>query len=273
MTKHILSTSDKETLLNLYYSDIKFEEMYKITKIPRRQIRSFFKERELELVKRYNFNEKYFKSINTKEKAYWLGYLYCDGFVGEGKYNNIVLSSIDEHVIDKFLNDLEFDNKRSVKIVKELNEKRKSNSFAKSTLYESRFSSHNMKLDLKSRNIFPHRKSKSFIKYEDIDNSLWLYILFGFLDADSHISYNKDKNNRRIISLFSSKELIEDYRNFLDSLNIKYNLKYNKEKDCYYLILSFKDEYTSHIIESKFKKYSLMYRKFIAPSISKDIVE
>lgn len=31
--------------------------------------------------KKYNVNSSYFKDINTEEKAYWLGFLYADGYV------------------------------------------------------------------------------------------------------------------------------------------------------------------------------------------------
>lgn len=50
--------------------------------------------------RRYNLNENVFDIINTKEKAYWLGYLYCDG--GVDKHNNLTLWSKDKDQISKF---------------------------------------------------------------------------------------------------------------------------------------------------------------------------
>ena len=29
----------------------------------------------------YNYNEKYFEVIDNEHKAYWLGFLYADGYV------------------------------------------------------------------------------------------------------------------------------------------------------------------------------------------------
>ena len=29
----------------------------------------------------YNYNEKYFETIDSEHKAYWLGFLYADGYV------------------------------------------------------------------------------------------------------------------------------------------------------------------------------------------------
>lgn len=31
--------------------------------------------------RQYNIDENYFDTINTEEKAYWLGFIYADGFI------------------------------------------------------------------------------------------------------------------------------------------------------------------------------------------------
>ena len=38
--------------------------------------------------RRYKVNESYFDNINTEEKAYWLGFLYADGYIRERKSGN-----------------------------------------------------------------------------------------------------------------------------------------------------------------------------------------
>lgn len=48
----------------------------------------------------YPRNENFFKEIDTKEKAYWLGFLYVGGSLGNG--NSISVSSIDLDHIEKF---------------------------------------------------------------------------------------------------------------------------------------------------------------------------
>ena len=49
--------------------------------------------------RKYNLNEHYFDIIDTKDKAYILGFLYADGCIGRyGKYNdsyNIILSLVE----------------------------------------------------------------------------------------------------------------------------------------------------------------------------------
>lgn len=49
----------------------------------------------------YCFNENYFKSIDSSEKAYWLGFIYADGYVTGNKFG-IALSVVDINHLMKF---------------------------------------------------------------------------------------------------------------------------------------------------------------------------
>lgn len=269
MTGHTINEIESKNLLRMYYEGLKFEDMYVKTNIPKRKIRKFFKDKNMPLVKRYRIIEDYFDTIDTKNKAYWLGYIYCDGFVGEGKYNNIVLSSVDEHVIDSFIDNIALEGKGFIKKTKLAKDRK--NSFAVNTLYESRFSSKYMKESLIKRNVFIDRKTKSFVDYHDIPKENLKYLLFGILDADAHVSIGVKDDNRSVIHLYSSKELLEEYKEFMNILNIKYSIKTHNEKDCYYIRLLFSDYSTRRLI-SEYIENSLMYRK-IAPSLLKSSVE
>jgi hypothetical protein len=54
-------------------------------------------------VKKYSLNEQYFKDIDTEDKAYYLGYLYADGYVSI-KRNSVTLTLQEEDlpIIEKF---------------------------------------------------------------------------------------------------------------------------------------------------------------------------
>lgn len=54
---------------------------------------------------RFNMiNENYFEVIDTNEKAYWLGFLYADGYIGKRNEKlQICLSVKDESHLDKFI--------------------------------------------------------------------------------------------------------------------------------------------------------------------------
>lgn len=55
-----------------------------------------------------NLNVDYFENVNSKEKAYWLGYLYADGNISidkrkrDTKYLILETTQKDEFLIDRF---------------------------------------------------------------------------------------------------------------------------------------------------------------------------
>lgn len=256
---YILTKEDEKLLLSLYYDNIKLDEMIEKTHFPYRKITDFFKRNNLNLVKRYKLNEQYFDIIDTDKKAYWLGYLWTDGFVGKGKYNNIVLSSIDENVVDEFNKDISIVGINFKKI-----HSNRENSFGNKILYESRFSSFKMAESLRNRNIISDRKENCFLNMSNINLEYMKYILFGMIDGDGHI---EPRNGNLVgISLYASKNNSESYINFIKSLNLSYSMAYNKEKECNYIRFLLKDEYTRDIIK-EYLNYSLIKRKS-APLLS-----
>lgn len=63
---------------------------------------------EKSIIQHYDCNVDYFETINTEEKAYWLGFLYADGNVyitknGGSVYIRIELSSLDKDHLKLFL--------------------------------------------------------------------------------------------------------------------------------------------------------------------------
>lgn len=65
--------------------------------------------------RKYCFNENYFEIIDTPNKAYWLGFLYADGYIQrhtkEGKTNGgrltVTLKTDDAYMLESFLIELE----------------------------------------------------------------------------------------------------------------------------------------------------------------------
>lgn len=64
---------------------------------------------------KYNYNEKFFKIIDNEKKAYWLGFLYADGYITRFYRNDklksmsleLTLQESDKEHVAKFLNSLE----------------------------------------------------------------------------------------------------------------------------------------------------------------------
>lgn len=78
-----------------------------------------FKEDGIAIINRQNqprMNQNFFDSIDTEEKAYWLGFLYADGAIGSSN-NGIELSlkESDSRHLDKFVHSLGFTDKKVFK--------------------------------------------------------------------------------------------------------------------------------------------------------------
>lgn len=59
--------------------------------------------------KRYHFNEKFFDKVDTEGKAYWLGFLYADGYVTNRGVVSLALARKDKEHVVKFASALELD--------------------------------------------------------------------------------------------------------------------------------------------------------------------
>lgn len=57
--------------------------------------------------RRFYCNENSFSEINSEESAYWLGFMYADGYVTKNGYVGLSLSIIDKSHLEKFNNFLE----------------------------------------------------------------------------------------------------------------------------------------------------------------------
>ena len=59
--------------------------------------------------RKFTVNHNYFSNINTEQKAYWLGFIYADGYISRtkyGKYFGIALSEKDLNHLEKLKKDL-----------------------------------------------------------------------------------------------------------------------------------------------------------------------
>jgi DNA-binding transcriptional regulator WhiA len=62
---------------------------------------------------KYTVDHTYFNKINTESKAYWLGFIYADGFITTSKYSKyfgVSLSEHDEDHLEKLKNAMQATN-------------------------------------------------------------------------------------------------------------------------------------------------------------------
>lgn len=62
----------------------------------------------------YDFNEDFFEVIDSEEKAYWLGFIYADGYITENNKCGISLKSVDIGHLEKFKKSIKSNHKISI---------------------------------------------------------------------------------------------------------------------------------------------------------------
>jgi len=149
-------------------------------------------------IKHPNLDANYFEKIDTKEKAYWLGFLYADGCV-QRKQISIKIHNNDKRLLDKFADDIGA-NKETM--------------FTEEKRIVLKTGTQKMIGDLISHGCVP-RKSKIIELSSLRDQRLYLTFLLGYYDGDG-------TQNKTLITSGSKK--------FLEQIKEKFKLPYKITK-------------------------------------------
>ena len=114
--------SNFEKALELYKNGMSLTKIQKEIGINRNKLAREFKKLGITIVQngqKYNYDRNVFKTIDTEEKAYWLGFLYADGYVNDRSIE-LTLQELDyDHLVKfrKFIGDesIQISYKESVK--------------------------------------------------------------------------------------------------------------------------------------------------------------
>ena len=102
--KFILTPEGENNLLSEFEKGKTQKEMADIFSVSVTTIQRWLKELGCKRERRiYQVNENYFESIDSDEKAYWLGFLSADGYIHEGRNTiTLELQESDRFHIEKF---------------------------------------------------------------------------------------------------------------------------------------------------------------------------
>ena len=112
-----LSKEIQEQIVESYQNGMSIREIERIYGATRPTVSNYLEKIGVKTVKgnhykRYSHNEDFFETINTEEKAYWLGFMYADGWIQDNSkrygqdHFGITLADQDEAHLQKFLNSL-----------------------------------------------------------------------------------------------------------------------------------------------------------------------
>lgn len=194
-------------------------------------------------------NSNYFEEINTKEKAYWLGFFSADGYVNQST-RTIEFCLKDKEAIVLFKKALKSQHKISCKDGK---------------YYRVSIKDKKMSEDLLSLNLDNNKTYNYSIPIDKIPQKLISHFLRGYFDGDAYIGINR--LNKPVISVVeAAKDVMFDIKNIIKKeLDIDFNVKYNKRNLYVFSITGKKAEkILEYIYKDSNKKIRLerKYKKF-----------
>lgn len=164
-------------------------------------------------------NEEYFKVINSREKAYFLGFIMADGNMHEREDGRLQFSikvkNTDKDILIKFAKAIDFDPGK----IKDKISKRKE-TITKAcvlTIYNTRFCE-----NLINKGVISNKGSKESMNVSDVFKRDFIR---GFIDGDGWIG--RDRNRIGYGSM--SKQIVEDISEYLkQELDISFNITKDK---------------------------------------------
>ena len=227
---------------------------------------------------RYVINKDFFKSIDTEEKSYWLGFLYADGCVRKLKGKShlcIGLSAKDINHLEKFKKSLE----SNAPIAK-----RERDSAVILTINCTELAE-----DLISLGCRPRKTYSELSIPPQIPQDLKRHFIRGFLDGDGWIINGKYKGfDRRGLGIVSHKKnILLDFRKEFEKLDLQNKNKkiiYDESSNSYqmtycskvdsYKILNYLYSNSTVYLDRKYEKaQDLMQKCRITSTSIEDVVE
>lgn len=130
-------------------------------------------EQKIKIVRerKFDVDDRYFKEINTSDKAYWLGFLWGDGYISMGcNIVGISLSLKDKYHLEKFKKAIKYDGEIKVYTCK--------SGYSKGADYcRIAFTSRDMISDLKNLGFL---ENKSLIMLPPKENNIPKELMFHF---------------------------------------------------------------------------------------------
>lgn len=204
---------------------ISLTEMGKREKVDRRTLAKHFKELGIEIVNKQNcskFNEHIFDQIDSEEKAYWLGFIFADGYISSSPLREGVKSIY------------QFEISLGIKDIEHLNKFKKFIEFKKDIITDKsrcRFIVANKHLwtTLNELGCTPN-KSLS-LKFPNIPQNLVKHFIRGYFDGDGCIS--RHVHNTCVtphIELLGTKQMLEHVLLYSGiSAKYKHDIRHSEE--------------------------------------------
>lgn len=251
-------TEEQNNYLRENYNKKSYKEIANELGFTERQIRGRIN--NMGLSKNRKFDKSYFNAINSSEKAYWLGFLYADGYI---IYNSklatyelgIELNSKDDYILKKLSENL-----GGVHNVEYKHSKKSFNGYD----YETdscvlRVYSKQICDDLISLNVVPNKTNSNLFP---ICDNYFFDFLRGFLDGDGCIYV--DHRNHIMVNFTNANDDFLFYINNKVNDLIGISGSIYKEKDKKYRLIYFRQDDIRTLLDNIYENISdsFLIRKY-----------
>ena len=233
-----------------------------------------------EAARKYSYDEQYFNRIDSADKAYWLGFIYADGYITRSKYNYILGIAISVKDIKHLYNF-----RKCINSNHPIHQYTVANGYNKGSKY-CRIQICNQILYQQMIKFGVFENKTSILKPPPIDKKLFKHFLRGYFDGDGSITKSNRANGRveYAIKILGTNDLLMSIKDFIESNDIaKINRFYKRhptdivesiEFAGNYQVLKFckiiYEDSTMHL-ERKFQRYIELSSMLNSRVISKDI--
>lgn len=174
--------------------------------------------------RRYHCNDSFFDTIDTEEKAYWLGFIYADGYITSNSLG-ITLSSRDKSHLEKLSISLSSDYPINTYEYSGYGNTYGSRLLIKSDLIVS---------DLIRHGVF-YKKSLILMPPNLTDIALVMHFIRGYMDGDGSISISKTKYGDSFRLRFEGTLEVLTWLQFIFNTKCKLQKRKKDDKNSYSL--------------------------------------
>lgn len=201
----------EETLniaINMYKEGKSLTQIGKELNVNRKRLSKEFKKLGITIIQngqKYFYDYSVFKKIDTEEKAYWLGFLYADGYVNIEKGIELTLAEYDyDHLVKfrKFMGDESID----------ISYKNSANAY-RVCIYSKEIASDLVNLGcIQAKSLI-----LQFPSEEQVPNHLINHFMRGYFDGDGCVYYS---HGQLAFSILGTSEFLDTYESYvLESMN------------------------------------------------------
>ncbi len=169
--------------------------------------------------RKFKIDDSVFEIIDTEDKAYWLGFLYADGYNNTNKNSvSLCLNIKDIDTLEKFSHFLQtdkkirFNNNRSKKVVIE-----------------------NKKISRDLENLGMVKAKTHLLRFPSIPQDLERHFIRGYFDGDGCITYGNVISSNANISIVSTIQFLREIESRI-GIHFSYNKRHKDRKDDIYTL-------------------------------------